>query len=301
MKVPARLLAASTLLLGSALPSAFAFTAAEDFGSYSPPVNFTNASLIGTAGAGTAGTGAAGNGWLNGWRTSTSTGLAQTVGVSDTTPVNSGGNYLAATIVTKSVVTDTIKDSTSVARAYDALGGGVAAAGSLAIGFDFRVDGIDAANMRYDLFDNATRATGATSTSFNFRATGGVWNYFDGETFVATAMAFDAGVTYSFDIVLDTVNSTYSFTLGNGSTSVSSSSAADFRAAGFATDTATGSNGGRWLTFNASEINNVLGQSTTFSLDNISVSTVPEPSAFALLAGASALGFVAARRRRLNR
>jgi hypothetical protein len=300
MKSPARPIAASVLLLGFALPSAFAFTAAEDFTSYTAPTTFTNSALISAAGAGTAGTGAAGNGWLNGWRTSTSTGLQQPVGIVNDTPVNSGGNYLNATLVTRPDGTG--KDSTSLARAYDAAGGGLTTATALTIGFDFRVDSIDAANMRYDLFENATRATGATSASYNFRTADGVWNYFNGETLVATTMAFNAGTTYSFSIELDAVNSTYAFTIDDGTTSVSSSSDAAFRTAGFATDTATGSDGGRWLTFNANETTNILSQSTTFSLDNISItSSIPEPSSAAALAGLTMLGFTALGRRRLIR
>ncbi|MFH1500265.1 MAG: hypothetical protein ABII82_20865 [Verrucomicrobiota bacterium] len=299
MKAPTQHIAVSALLLIASLPAARAFTAAEDFSAYTAPTAFTNTALLNSAGAGTAGTGADGNGWLNGWRTSTSTGLAQTVGVQNTTPVNSGGNYLSATILTKSTSGDTIKDSTSVARAYDAAGGDLATATALNISFDFRVDSIDAANMRYDLFENLNRATGATSTSFNFRTSSGVWNYFDGANFVATTMTFEAGTTYAFSIDLDPVNSTYTFTLGNGTTSVSSVSAAAFRTTGFGTDTSTGSDGGRWLTFNANETTNVLGQTTSFSVDNILIttSTIPEPSAAALVMGLTTLGLVSVRRR----
>jgi len=294
MKTHIQHIAIGALLTLAMLPAARAFTAAEDFDSYTAPTTFTNNALTGAAGAG-----AAGDGWLNGWRTSTSTGLAQSVGVVNNTPVNSGGNYLSATITTKSDGTG--KDSTSVARAYDA-GGVVGSATELTIGFDFRVDSIDATNMRYDLFENETRATGATSASYNFRAIGGVWNYFDGESLVATTMSFNAGVTYSFSIVLDTVNSTYAFSIDNGTTSVVASDVA-FRTAGFATDTAAGSEDGRWLTFNANENNNVLGQSTTFSLDNISISTaaVPEPASAAFLAGLVMLGLASLRRRRATR
>ncbi|HEY9249199.1 MAG TPA: PEP-CTERM sorting domain-containing protein, partial [Rariglobus sp.] len=230
--------------------------------------------------------------------TSTSTGLAQGVGVEDTTPIGSGGNYLGATLLTKSSSGDTIKDSTSLTRAYDVAGGSLATASAVNISFDFRVDSIAAATMRYDLFENRTRATGATSASYNFRTSNGVWNYFNGEVFVATTMAFNAGTIYSFSIVLNPVSSTYTFTINNGTTSVSSSSDAAFRTSGFTTDTATGSDGGRWLTFNANESTNVLGQSTTFSVDNISISTIPEPSTYALLAGASLLGLAASRRHR---
>ncbi|CAM2978727.1 PEP-CTERM sorting domain-containing protein [Rariglobus hedericola] len=292
---PSSLTAFGLLVLAAAVP-ARAFSAAEDFSSYSAPTTFTNAAVISTAGAGTAGTGASGNGWLTGWRSSTSTGLAQTVGVNNSSPVNSGGNYLTANIVTKSDGADVGKDATSIARAYDVVGGGLAASSAVTVSFDFRVDAIDTANMRYDLFDNSTRGTGATSASYNFRTSNGVWGYFNGITLVETTMAFTAGTTYSFSIVLNPIASTYTFSLGNGVTSVSGTSAA-FRNSGFATDAATGSVGGRWLTFNANETTNVLGQTTTFSVDNISISAVPEPSTYALFSGAAFLGTAALRRR----
>lgn len=285
-------LAAGSFALASA-PAARAFVASEDFGSYSAPTNFTTAALGSSAGAGAAGTGAAGNGWLNGWRTASTT-TTPPVSIANTSPLGSGGNYLTASLNTNS--TGSTLDSLSVARAYDVAGGSLATAASIDVAFDFRVTS-SASTMRFDLFENQVRGTGATGASYNFRTSGGVWNYFNGVNMVATTLTFSVGAVYSFDISINPVASTYSFTISDGTDSVSASSIG-FRTAGFATDATTGSNGGRWVIFNSIETTNVASQSSVIAIDNLSVSTIPEPASAATLAGAALLGVAATRRRR---
>lgn len=294
MKTPVHLLVPLGLLTLT-LP-ARAFTASEDFSSYSTPTTFSGANLAGAAGAGTAGTGAAGNGWLNGWRSASST-VTAGAQVINTSPVNSGGNYLSGTFTSNS--TGTTADSIALGRAYDVTGGSLAGETSLYINFDFRADSVPS-TMRYDIFENLGRATGATSASFNFRTVGGFWNTIagTGSTLTATTMAFNAGTTYSFAIVLNPVNATWSYSISDGTASVSASSLG-FRVASFDTDATAGSAGGRWFEVVGTETTNVLSQTTTFSLDNLSISTsaIPEPSACALLVGATVLGLVSLRRR----
>lgn len=292
MKTHPHTLAALCLLVLAAAIPVHAFNASEDFSSYTPPVTFNTTSLSTTPGAGTAGTGATGNGWLTGWRTASSNVTATGV-VTNATQINGGANYLAATITASS--SNTSLNNGSFGRAYDAAGGGLATAPAVNIQFDFRVDSVPS-TMRFDLFENRTRDTGASSATYNFRTSGGFWNYFNGASSVATTLAFTAGTVYTFNITLNPVASTYSFTLSDGTTSVSASAIA-FRTAGFTSD-ATEAVGGRWLLFNSSETADVASQSTTFSLDNISVSAVPEPSAFAALAGLATLGLVTSSRRR---
>lgn len=280
--------------------TALAFTASEDFGSYTAPTTLTSG-LGTTSGAGTAGTGASGNGWLTGWRSAATSGSSATAGVINTTPVNSGGNYFSATL-TSSATTGAL-DSVSVGRAYDATGGSLASATSLSMSFDFRVDSITTSRTSYDIFDNKTRSSGAssTNTSFQFRAVNGVWNYFDGSssTPIATSLAFTQGVTYSFNVTLNPVSATYSFVISDGTNSASGNSLG-FRASSFATDTNPDSSGGRWLTVAGFENSDNASQSTSFSLDNIAITTaaIPEPSSAALLIGAASLALVATRKRR---
>lgn len=294
-----RLLMATLCVATLSATTALAFTATEDFGSYTAPTSLTSG-LGTTSGAGTAGTGASGNGWLTGWRSAATSGASATAGVINTTPVKSGGNYFSATL-TSSATTGAL-DSVSVGRAYDATGGSLASATSLSMSFDFRVDSITTSRTSYDIFDNKTRSSGASAsnTSFQFRAVNGVWNYFDGSssTPIATTLAFTQGVTYSFNVTLNPASATYSFIISDGTNSASGNSLG-FRASSFATDTTTGSVGGRWLTVAGFENSDNASQSTSFSLDNIAITTaIPEPSSAALLIGAASLALVATRKRR---
>src|SRR5689334_5191342 len=126
MKTPIHLLVPLGLLTLT-LP-ARAFTASEDFSSYAAPTTFSGANLAAAAGAGTAGTGAAGNGWLNGWRSASST-VSAGAQVINTSPVNSGGNYLSGTFTTNS--SGSTADSIALGRAYDVTGGSLAGETSL--------------------------------------------------------------------------------------------------------------------------------------------------------------------------
>lgn len=288
-------LALASIPFLAAASLAHAFTAAENFGSYTAGTNFGTSALTSAAGAGDAGTGAAGNGWLNGWRSASSL-TAPTVNIVNTSPLSGGGNYLAATLTAN---TTTTLDSIAVGRAYDVTGGGLASAGTFLVNFDFRSDAIDGSTMKFDLFESSFRATASTNTgaSYSFRTENGVWKYFNGAALVSTGLAFTSGTTYSFNISINPATFTYSFTISNGSTPVSISNAA-FRAANFNTDATAGSAGGRWVEFSAAEISDVAGQAASFSVDNISVSTIPEPASAALLLGLGGLGLSAMRRRR---
>lgn len=273
----------------AAAPVAHAVVITEDFSGYTAPT--TLGGLTTVAGAGTSG-----GGWLNGWRSSTSGNVALTAQVLNASPIGSGGNYFSSTLTANAATGST--QVMAIGRAYDVTGNSLADVTALHINFDFRVDSIPG-TMRYDLFENQVRATGATSTSYNFRTVGGFWNTISGTgaTLTATTLAFTAGTTYSFAIVLNPTNSTWSYTISDGTNSVSGSSLG-FRTTGFAVDAAAGSVGGRWFEVIGTETTDVSSQATTFSLDNLSISTIPEPSSAAALAGSALLGFAALRRRR---
>lgn len=291
MKTPLTSLAALALLALAHLPGR-AVTITEDFNSYT-------ASAGDVSGLGAVpGFGTTTGGWLEGWR-SASTTVSAKAKVLNTTPVNSGGNYFSGTLTANS--SGTSLDSIALGKAYDVAGNSLASVSALYVNFDLRIDSINGSTMRYDVFDNNTRGTGVSLASWNFRTVNGFWNTVSGtgSTLTDTTMAFTTDTTYSFSIVVNPTNSTWTYTISNGSKSVSSTSALDFRTAGFATDTVSGSVGGRWLEVAATETSNVLSQSTTFSLDNISISTaaIPEPSTYALLSGVALLGFVLLGRR----
>lgn len=278
-------------LLGLASVSAHAVTITEDFNSYTasetPVTGLTSAP----------GFGSASNGWLTGWRSASSTTPAS-ASILNSSPLNGGGNYLSGTLTSNS--TTGTPDGIALTKAYDVTGNSLASASALYYNFDFRTDALPS-SMRFDIFDNRTRGSGAdgSNTSWHMRAAGGFWYVLNGGSVVATNLAATTGVTYSISVVSDPTNSTWSYTIDNGTTSVSGSGLG-FRNASFGTDSTSGSVGGRWFGVSAAEITDLSAQSGTFSIDNISISTtpIPEPSTIALLGGFFALGAAATRRRR---
>jgi hypothetical protein len=282
-----RRLAPIALLALAALPLR-AVTITEDFNSYT--ASSTDVSGIG----GSPGFGGTGNGWLSGWRNSLSntTGTAK---VLNTTPVNSGGNYFSGTIATGAT---TSVDRGGIGRAYDFTANSLATT-VFNVGFDFRVDTLDT-NLRYDIFDNSIRGTGpsAGTTSWQLEALNGFWYVRDGTNDTSTGMVFAAGTTYSISLAVNTATSSWTYSIYNGSTTVTGTAAFRGVAGGTATDTTTGTVGARWLMVAATEQIDAAASSTTFSLDNVVISAIPEPSTTALLFGAATLGAVCIRRRR---
>jgi hypothetical protein len=284
MKISYRLLA-PIALTALALVPVHAVTITEDFNSYT--ASSTDVTGIG----GAPGFGGTGNGWLSGWRNSVSN-TTVTAKVLDTTPVNSGGNYFSTTIATGAT---TSVDRGAIGRAYDFTGNSFATT-AYNVNFDFRVDTANA-NLRYDIYDISNRASAPNgNTSWQLEVHDGFWFVRNGATDTSTGMAFSAAITYSISLTVDSATSKWSYNIDNGSTTVSAS-ALSFRGSGTAgTDTTPA--GARWLMVAASEITDAAATSITFSLDNVSISTIPEPSTYALLLGAAAVGAVSLRRRR---
>jgi hypothetical protein len=288
-------LPACVALALSAVPVG-AVTITDDFNSYT-------ASDTPVTGLGSSpGFGTASGGWLQGWRTAATPSTTASVKVLDTSPVKSGGNYFSATITTNALTgTSPAEDALALNKAYDVAGNSLASVTALYYNFDFRVDSYSASTMRFDISDNTTRSSGGNSgSSWEFRSINGFWNVNSSGNFSATTMAVTAGTTYSFAIVINPVTLKWDYVISDGSTSVTGS-ALNFRGTAFATDSASGSVGGRWLTFGVQEAVDTSSQTAAFSIDNISISTtnpIPEPSTFAFLGGIAALVFTTTRRRR---
>lgn len=253
------------------------FSAGDDFSHYSTPAKFSSRAVTDVAGAGDPGTGAKGNGWLNGWR-SASTSVIPTVTIINTRPLAFGGNYLSAVLAAHGSATGTA-DAIAIGRAYDASGASLASAGPIQIGFEFRADDIATDTLRLDLFESGFRASSSTAngSTYCFRTIGGYWHYFDGINLQSTGMAFKVGVTYTFSITLNPGACVYAFTISDQSGSVAISDAA-FRARNFDTDPAAGTTGGRWLQFGVAETTDVAGQAATISIDNLFITAKPHPT-----------------------
>lgn len=262
--------------------------------------DFTNATL-GTAnvtGASTFTGDHAGGGWLAGWRAASSN-TTVSASVLNTTPVNSGGNYFSGTILTAA---NSTTDRGGIGRSYDFSGNSLATT-PFQVSFDFRV-GSKSSNLNYDIFDTNTRSPNITSNiSWQLEIVNGLWYVRNGATDTqimngATAFAFTVGTTYSISVGVDIASGKWSYSINDGSTTVSGS-ALGFRGTSTGYTSTDGTTGGRWLEVIASEASDVTSaSSTTFSLDNVMISTIPEPSTYALLFGAATLGAVCIRRRR---
>ena len=254
-----------------------------------------------TGGTGTASfdqyTGIAGGGWNGAWGSS---GTASTVAVSSTTPIGSGGNYLSV------INTNTTGDS-PIYRQFDStLGQSVTAA--YQVSYSLRLDTLGNFNNVNDyisLSDSATSGGTSTTSSFFIRAFGavsgtanaGVWAFYNGpqngggynsNLWINSSMALTAGTTYSFTINIDPTTKTYSVSIFDGSTTATATGLG-FRSNSFS--------GGSYLNFTTRNDAATTSDTIAYSLDNISVSAIPEPSTYAALAGLGVLGFAGYRRR----
>lgn len=283
MKTHHRLLAPIALLALGVVPL-HAVVISDDFTNATPgTANVTGANTF---------TGDhAGSGWLAGWRAASSN-TTVTAAVLNDPPVKSGGNYFSGTIATGA---NTALDRGGIGRPYDFTGSSLATT-PFQVSFDFRVDS-KSATLNYDIFDTNTRSPNLTSNiSWQLEVVGTSWYVRNGATdTLISGMAFAAGTTYSISVGVDIASAKWSYSISDGSTTVSGS-ALSFRGAGY-TNT-DGTTGGRWFEVIASEGSDSNGASTTFSLDNVMISTIPEPSTYALLFGVATLGAVCIWKRR---
>jgi hypothetical protein len=243
--------------------------------------------------------GIVGNGWTTAWQFQGAT-FSSTV-VTNTTPVNSGGNYLST-----SKTSNVVPGLAAVGRRFatTVAGGGVDNTLPVVFSFDLRIDtltGWDATSDAITL--NANNASGTTygasgNSSWIIRAYGATsggatasqWAFYNGAAdgggfssanFVSSGMTVSAGTTYSFTIVSDPDTKKYVTTISNGTTTVTSASMG-WRA--------TSASDGIGF---SSEIS-ATDDNVSWSLDSVSIANIPEPST-ALLGG---LGLLALLRRR---
>ncbi|RRJ99001.1 PEP-CTERM sorting domain-containing protein [Opitutaceae bacterium TAV4] len=292
--------AATTALLALALFAAAQHPAratiiADDFSAYT----------VGTQVTSQVQPGGVGNGWLSGWRISSGS-LASGGNVSvisATTPFDSGGNYMSSTIKTAAGNTSS---GGGFGRAYDAQTISTNGTNAFEISFDFRADlasGDLPDNLRYNIFDGQTRASFYDSKcTWILSAYDGKWHVSNGSTanFVATTLTFAANTTYSITIKEDPAAKTWTLSITDGTNSATNTNLG-FCATTWATDASTAN--ARWLNFAATEIipsgsTTTTGLTGVFSVDNVSISTVPEPATLALLFGAAVAAIASLRRLR---
>lgn len=247
--------------------------------------------------------GIAGDGWLNAWgvnTTGTSGGTSFVPTVTNTSPLNGGGNYLSTTLTAGSG-----SSKGTVQRIVD--GTSFDLASPYTVSFDIRLDTafttFTADTDYLQIFDRINpdssdfggngawliRAAGASVNTITARN----WMYYNGgknaagynpANFVDSGVALVPGTVYSFLIAVDPVNLEYTVSINGGLASA---------AMGFRNNTAANLGG---LMFGGQTSG--TGETITFSVDNIAV--VPEPSVTALgiVAGVAVLTVL---RRRKNR
>jgi len=233
--------------------------------------------------------GAAGDGWKGAWSIGGTRVAASSATVTTTSPVNGGGNYLSATIKTASE-TGSGNQQGFVQRQLDPTF--LDLSQPITISFDLRIDTAPGANQVYSIF-GSTDGNKGTGPGNTWTLSGG--NTSAGWSFGSEAsnIAVTAGVTYSFTLQLDPTTHTFVGSVTDGTDSYTSSALA-FR-------NSTSTDIGQYINWGARL--NTGGTTTTslsFALDNIAISSIPEPSTCALLAGVCglALGLASTLRRR---
>ena len=239
-------------------------------------------------------TGAAGGGWASAWQFSCGAGTTvnqQTV--TDVAPLAGGGNYLSLAY-DASGTGSSASQHVVVSRQIDAAAINLAEA--VRYSFVIRPDStVNNANQAVSVASrgSATYAAGATDT-WRIDTTGSGWIIYDGtnSVTVGTLGASNlAGTAYGFDIVSDPTTKSWSVTitnLANGQTY--ESALLGWRS------TAAVEN--EFLAFSSRSSSGTEVSGMGFSLDAISVASIPESAAVALLLGVGALGLASVGRRR---
>ncbi|AHF94756.1 hypothetical protein OPIT5_25835 [Opitutaceae bacterium TAV5] len=275
-----------------------AIVISDDFSSYTAS-DTTNLSGTSSGQLGHSnGFGPIGAGWLRGWRSSSNnTGGTTSAYVLDTNPLLVGGNYFSYTVTT---VAGNGVATSSLLRPYDATGVSVGGTTAFSTRFDFRADSVTG-SVRFNLSNSNSRTASYDGTAtWVLSAYDGYWYAGNGagDNFVSTGLAFETGVTYSIAIHENPETLRWSVSISDGATSRTLTDL-NFRTSVWATGGGDSIADSRWLTFAAAEVfsGTSVGASATFSVDNIQISTVPEPAAVALIFGAAIIGFAALRRR----
>ena len=245
------------------------------------------------------GTLSGGTGWINSW-TPTATSPATPV-VSSASELTAGsGNYLP--VAPTSVTSNTTH---AVSRQFSS----VVASSPYTVRFDWRMDtaltnfntfndrvhiGGSAGNVNSDAtFSWLVGVAGADNGATNVVPDGNwyVYDYtnnngFSGSNLVDTGITLTTSVVYSFIVNVNPAARTYTVNISGSDSSSYTSGALDFR-----NQSSTPTN-----TLAFGSVTHATNDNTTFSIDNISIDGVPEPSSIALAGLLGAIGLIRRRR-----
>lgn len=235
-------------------------------------------------------TGIAGNGWSSAWYTvgpsGNSTSTTITAGVTNTTPLNGGGNYLS---VTNTPGANGQGDG--VGRDISSANG-VNLASPYTISFDFRLDSATtnwAGNDGVNIYNDSNSKILGGDNGFQIVGDSSGWRVRNGNAFLNTGVSLVSGTVYNFTIALDPTNSQYTTTITGGASPYASGTLG-YR------DTAAAATDFTHLIFNSKD--NQGTDTISYSIDNLIV--VPEPASAAVLLGLTGLGLAICRRSRLR-
>lgn len=301
MRTPSITIAALAVSSLLAVASASAVVISDNFSGY--PASATTNLSINPGGGGqwlgaVPGYGPIGAEWLGGWRNSSNnTNGNNSSYILNTSPlVTGGGNYISYTVNT---ATGNAFAGSSLTRAYNATEISSSGTAAFSTTFDFRADSFTGGPVRFNLSNSYNRTPNYdSSATWVLSAYNGLWYAGNGPgaNFVSTGMAFTAGVTFSLAITENPVTKLWDLTISNGTTS-NSLTGLNYRTAAWAAGDDSVPDA-RWLTFSASETGTTsVGASATFSVDNVVLTSIPEPST-AILLGVATLGAAFMLRRR---
>lgn len=245
--------------------------------------------------------GTAGGGWNGAWGIQSNR-ADTSASVQNSIPLTSGsGNYLRATATTTNF--NTSNKQSFVTRSFDATSGGVDLTQPITFSFLFRPEstltGTADAWQTYLIFNNVgggstgtnSNNTWTISTVYNSTTGKSAWT-FGGSSTVNTGLTVTQNDVYKFTIYSDPTTNSYQGLITNLTTGDSfSSGTIGYRY------TATASDGNN-LQFGAKPVaSGGAVASLSYSIDEISIVGVPEPSVVLLLVVAGLVGVPVLRRR----
>lgn len=241
--------------------------------------------------------GTAGGGWNGAWGAQNNQ-ANTSASVQSSNPLTSGsGNYLRATVTTTNV--NTSNKQSFVTRSFDATSGGIDITKPIEFSFLFRPESTLTSTQAYLILNNVGGGTTGTgpnntwtiSTAYNSATGESAWT-FGGSSTVNTGLNVTQNDVYKFTIYSDPTTNSYQGLVTNLTTGDSfSSGTIGYRY------TATASDGNN-LQFGARPVTSGTSiASLSYSIDEISIVGVPEPSVVALLIVAGLCGVPMLRQR----
>lgn len=231
-------------------------------------------------------TGTTGSGWNTAWGVALGGSATGSPTVVNTTPLSGGGNYLSSSFTATSTL------GVQVYRSFDGTASGVDITQDHSYSFNLRLDSFSSGQFTIHNNIAGQTGTGSADSWIIYTSPGGNWTLRNGNNAggitgdVDSGILATTGIVYSFNITVNETTNKWAATISNGTTSFSSSSPLGFRT--------SAANDGTYLEFGGINVSN--GTTLAFSLDALTVTSIPEPASFALIAGAL-LGLVVVTKR----